>query len=191
MQKRRTPALLVLLLALVAAIAIACGGGGSGTADATPDPAAAHATEAARPTVDVFAQRASELVRDIGRGLEKLDRLVGRLDENITRAGSLSGGPREEPPDDWFDECCEDEEEDISDELRDAEDEIVKLIAVYQEAADEPRAEIVREMGTPLANVDALVKVLAGLPTSDGAASIVEDMSLELAALTETFTGLG
>lgn len=188
MQKRTTQVLLVALIALVTAIVIACGD--SGSQGVTPDPVAYRATQAAKPTADIFGRRASEPIREIERSLEKLNSLVARFDERITRARRLSGDPPEEP-DDWFDECCEGVEEDIFDELLDAEEQVVELIAIYREAADEPNLQIVQQLGTPLANIDALVMVLAGLPTSDGAAPILEDMSLEIVALSEVFAGLG
>ncbi len=176
-------------MALVAAVVIACGD--SGSKGVTPDPVAYRATQAAKPTADIFGRRASGPIREIERSLERLNRLVSRFDERITQARSLSGGTPEEPSEGWFDECCEEAEEDIYYELLDAEDQVVELVAIYQEAADGPKLQIARQLGAPLANINALVTVLAGLPTSDRAASIIEDMSLELAAFSEAFAGLG
>ena len=191
MRKPRPQLLFLILVAFVPAIVIGCGGGDSPSPPfATQDPTARRATEEAKPTVDIVGHQAEGPIRDTERALERLNVLVGRFDERIAKARSLSGGTPEDVSDDWFTECCAREGEDIFELLLDAEAERVGLITAYQEAADEPRLQIVRQLETPLANVTARVTELEALPTSDGAASILADMLLELTAFSEAFASL-
>lgn len=213
MQKRRIQALFSVLIALIAAIAIACGGGDSGSQDVTPGqtqaddgtpvPGSTNAPDAtnqpdttqtpddADPIDDELRRETSREIRDVESAIRRLNSRFRILNNNIARAGGLFFGAPEEPIDDWFDECCDDSQGDISEELEEAEDAILNLIGIYEEAGDKPRLQIAQQLGTHSANINALMTVLAGLPTSEGATAIIEDMSLELVAFSEALASLG
>ena len=153
----------------------------------TPDQVA---TEEPRPTVDPAAREASRQIRVIERAQRKLTARLSDLETDVAQAGDLPRSTPDEEFDGWFDECCDDAE-DISRDVHEAADELVILSAIYQEADDEPRLQITQQLGTHLANIDALITVLSGLPTSDGAASIAEDVSFEFDAFSEALASLG
>lgn len=193
MQRPRIQVLLLILVAIVAAFAVACGGdsGNRISPDPTLDPESRRATEEAKPTIDVVGNQADAPIREIERSLERLSVLVSRIDERIAKDISQSRGTSELTAEGWFVECCDEREEDFLDKLLDVEEQLQKLTAIYEEAADEPKSEIIRQLGTSLANINALARVLAGLPTSSGYVSVLDDISLELAAFSEAFAALG
>ena len=139
----------------------------------------------------MIASASLRKIREIESAIRRLNSRIRILNTRIARAGNSFFGEPDEQNEDWFDECCDDSQGDISEELREAEDAIVNLIAIYEEAGDEPRMQVAQQLGTHAANINALMTVLAGLPTRDGATSVIEDMSLELVAFSEAVANLG
>ena len=212
--------LIALVAAIAIACAGASDNGGSGSQDVTPGQAenggAADATDqpdgtepgatdqpaGTEPHLENGASEDPELTQDelaretfrdlrkLESGVRSLSSFIRELDNSVAPI-SLAGRTPQELTEDWFEECCENAQEDISEELLETERELVDLLAVYQEAGDERRVQIAQQLGTHLANIEALVTVLARLPTSQGATSILEDLSLELVGFSEALAGLG
>ena len=187
--RRRTLALFASLMALVAVVFIGCGGGSGDLGPAPTKPGSLEPKSTSAPE-GPLARATSRSIREIDSSIRKLNSRLERLGDRIARADGETDDTLDQRTADWFDECCDDEQEDISDELSDAADEIVELISIYREAGDEQSLQMVQQLGTHAANINAWVTVLSGLPTSDGANAILEDMSNELAAFAEAVAGL-
>jgi hypothetical protein len=170
MRKQRFPLLLVVLVALFTALAAACSGGDD-------NPIAATNTVAPQSTLSPegeLQRETSRPIRNLKSTIETIDTRAGTLRNNIGR----DFGARHE-------------EDDIIDELSDAEEVIQDLMTAYEEAGEEVRLGVARQLGVHTANIEALVVVLALLPTSDGSESILDDVALEVDAFTELLAGLG
>ena len=107
MQKQRFLVQLAVLVALFAALAAACGG-------ADNDPIAATSTVVPQATLspaEELQQATSRPIRRIETAIQRVDTRLTTLEGNI---GRDSGEDLlEERGNDWFDECCDDEDDDI------------------------------------------------------------------------------
>lgn len=214
MQTHRLLTPLLFLAALVAAFAVACGGdsdssdtmstpavGDTPAAGQTVDPEATinpsngdepdETANGATPTEDPLAREAERAIRDVERAIGRLNSRVRVLTASISQSGFQLGDGEEEPIDDWFEECCDDAQRDISEEIRDANAGIATLVGIYDETGDSERLAIAQRLGDHTANLEASITVLAQLPTPDGAGPILEDLGLELQAFADTLASLG
>ena len=205
MFQKRPPslALVAALLVLAALVLVGCGGGseskdptavdvpdGTSEPPETFDPNATESPHDSEPTDDAVTEETSRTIREIERSVRRIDSIVRRLPSKIARLNPLGLGPPDEPIEDWFDECCDDTLSDLDEELQTIRQESLELIAVYEEVADQSSLLVVDQVGTAAANIEASIKVVALLPNSAGANSILEEIMLEVEALAEAVANL-
>lgn len=198
-QKKPSSTVLLGILFLVVALLLAACGGGSDADDPAPNdvgpgtsvPDGTDAPDVTpEPTDDAVAEETARTIREIERSVRGIDSILRRLPSQIARSSPLGLGAPDEPVDDWFDECCDDTISDLDEELRDIRSESLELIAVYEEVGDQGSLDVVDQVGTAAANIEASINVVALLPSSAGADSILLETMLEVEALAKAVSNL-
>ena len=199
----------ILLLALV--LGVACGGDsdagdetpqstevGDGTsepgetadADTTAPPDGNGPADDAEPTDDPVADETRRTINDIERSVRRLNSQFGILGRRIGLGGIAFGISEEEPVVNWFNDCCDDAIGDFDEELQDIARSLPELVQIYEEAGDEESLGLVERIGTESANIKASLSVLSTLPSRDNAPTVLEEISLEITALSDAVTNL-
>jgi hypothetical protein len=146
------------------------------------------------PTEEAVAETTARDVRELERSAQKLNSLSRILSSRVGQAGpSLLGTPSEDNDNNeerWFDDCCENIAGDLAEELDSMKFLLPGLSEIYEGAGDQERQAAVDDIATSIANIEASLAVMESLPTSEGAADIVEDISTELQNLTEAIATL-
>ncbi len=181
----------------MALLLAACGGGSDADDPAPIDagpgtsvPGGTDTPDEPEPTDDAVAEETARTIREIERSVRRIDSIVRRLPSQIARSNPLGQADPDEPVDDWFDECCDDTISDLDEELREIRQESLELIAVYEEAGDQGSLDVVEQVGTAAANIEASINVVALLPSSAGADSILLETMLEVEALAKAVSNL-
>ena len=105
--------------------------------------------------------------------------------------GFRPGTPREDEERGlWFEECCDDTIGDFIEEFNELREELPDLVEIYEEAEDVESLAVVEAIGSSVANMEATLVVLATLPTNETANSVFEDITAELAVLSEATANL-
>ena len=139
---------------------------------------------------DPVADETRRTIGGIERAVRRLNSEVRFLERRMRLTGSFAFGTPEQGDADWFDRCCDNSIGDFEEELQDISRSLPELVEIYEEAGDQESLGLVERIGTEVANIRASISVLSTLASRETAPTILDEITLEITALSEAATNL-